>query len=366
MTKIGGAREGNGMSTIRIGTIRMGVPCMGTPRIGTPRIGTHRLVSAFASLVMLACGTAWSQPASTGSGQAYPAKPVRVVVVFPAAGATDIVARLVFQKMGEQMNQQFPIDNRGGAAGMIGAEIVARSPPDGYTIMVYSQTLLANAHLYQKQPYDALKDFTGISPLTKLVFMLAVHPSLPVRTTKDFIALAKARPGELLYGSAGIGASQHLSMSVFASTAGMKMTHVPFKGGTLAVTAMMSGEIQAVLTPVAEVYPHLKSARLRPIAVSSETRSAQFPEIPAIAETVKGFEFISWFAAFAPAGTPKAIIDRLNAEIKNAVADPNVAAKLSAQTLDPMYMTPDAFAKQIQADYDRLRQVVKQSGARIE
>ena len=321
-------------------------------------MSTIRLLGAFVGIIVFACGAAWSQP--------YPSKQVRVVVVFPPGGATDIVARIVFQKMSEQLNQSFVIDNRGGAGGMIGAEIVAKSPPDGHTLMVYSQTLLANAHLYQKQPYDALKDFIGITPLTRLVGMLAVHPSMPVRTTKDFIALAKARPGEILYGSAGIGAFQHLAMSTFASTIGAKMTHVPYKGGTLAVTGMMGGEIQAILTPIAELYAHLKSERLRPIAVSSDTRTTQFPAIPAIAETVKGFEFVSWFAAFAPAGTPKPIIDRLNAEIKKAVADPDISAKLSAQVLDPMYMTPEAFAKQIQSDYDRLRQVVKVSGARIE
>ena len=321
-------------------------------------MSTIRLLGAFVGIIVFACGAAWSQP--------YPSKQVRVVVVFPPGGATDIVARIVFQKMSEQLNQSFVIDNRGGAGGMIGAEIVAKSPPDGHTLMVYSQTLLANAHLYQKQPYDALKDFIGITPLTRLVGMLAVHPSMPVRTTKDFIALAKARPGEILYGSAGIGAFQHLAMSTFASTIGAKMTHVPYKGGTLAVTGMMGGEIQAILTPIAELYAHLKSNRLRPIAVSSDTRTTQFPAIPAIAETVKGFEFTSWFAAFAPAGTPKPIIDRLNAEIKKAVADPGISAKLSEQVLDPMYMTPEVFAKQIQSDFDRLRQVVKVSGARIE
>ena len=321
-------------------------------------MSTIRWLGAFVGLIVFACGAAWSQP--------YPSKQVRVVVVFPPGGATDIVARIVFQKMSEQLNQQFVIDNRGGAGGMIGAEIVAKSPPDGYTLMVYSQTLLANAHLYQKQPYDAVKDFVGITPLTRLVGMIAVHPSMPVRTTKDLIALAKARPGEILYGSAGIGAFQHLGMSTFASTIGAKMTHVPYKGGTLAVTGMMGGEIQAILTPIAELYAHLKSDRLRPIAVSSDTRTTQFPAIPAIAETVKGFEFTSWFAAFAPAGTPKPIIDRLNAEIKKAVADPGISAKLSEQALDPMYMTPEVFAKQIQSDFDRLRQVVKVSGARIE
>ena len=321
-------------------------------------MNTIRLLGACVGFIVCACGTAWSQP--------YPSKPVRVVVVFPPGGATDLVARFVFQKMGEQLNQQFPIDNRAGAAGMIGAEIVAKSPPDGYTIMVYSQTLLANAHLYPKLPYDVLKDFIGITPVARLVGILAVHPSMPVRTTQDFIALAKARPGEVLYGSAGIGAYQHLSMSVFANAIGAKMVHVPFKGGAPAVLALMGGEIHAILTPIAEVYPYLKSGRLRPIAVASETRTTQFPEIPAIAETVKGYEFISWFGTFVPAGTPKPIVDKLNAELKKAVADPDVASKLSAQVLDPMYMTPEDFAKLLKSDYDRLEQVVKLSGARIE
>jgi tripartite-type tricarboxylate transporter receptor subunit TctC len=317
-----------------------------------------RLLGAFVGLIVFACSTAWSQP--------YPSKPVRVVVVFPAGGGTDIVARFVFQKVGEQLNQQFVIDNRAGAAGMIGGEIVAKSPPDGYTIMVYSQTFLANMHLYQKVPYDALKDFIGIGTLTRLVGMLGVHPSLPARTTKEFIALAKARPGELLYGSAGNGAFQHLSTSVFANMAGVKMTHVPFKGGAPAVIALMGGEIHAIITPIAELYPHINAGRVRAIAVTSDKRSTQFPEIPTIAETVKGYEFTSWFGAFAPAGTPKPIIDKLNAEIKLAVADRDLAAKLSAQGLDPMYMTPDEFAMHLKAEYDRLKQVVKLSGAHIE
>jgi tripartite-type tricarboxylate transporter receptor subunit TctC len=319
---------------------------------------TLRLLGALVGLIVFACGTAWSQP--------YPSKPVRVVVVFPAGGATDVAARFVFQKMSEQFNQQFLIDNRAGAAGMIGGEIVAKSPPDGYTIMVYSQTLIANAHLYQKMPYDPLKDFIGITPITRLVSMLAVHPSMPVRTTQDFVALARARPGEILYGSAGVGAVQHLSMSVFANMIGAKMIHVPFKGGAPAVLAMIGGEIHAILTPIAEVFPYLKSGRLRPIAVSSDTRTTQFPEIPAIAETVKGYEFTSWFGTFVPAGTPRPIVDRLNAELKKAVEDPDVASKLSAQTLDPMHMTPEEFANLLKSDYDRLEQVVKLSGARIE
>ena len=320
---------------------------------------TIRSLGVFMGLMAFTCSMAWSQPT-------YPAKPVRVVVVFPPAGATDIVARLVFQKMGDQLNQQFLIDNRAGAGGMIGAEIVAKSPPDGYTIMVYSQSLVANAHLYQKMPYDPLKDFIGVATLTRLVLMLAVHPALPVRTTKDFVALARSRSGELLYGSAGIGASQHLSMSLLANMAGVKMNHVPFKGGTPAVLAMIGGEIHSVLTPIAEVYPYLNSTRLRPIAVSSPMRTTQFPQIPAIAETVKDYDFTSWFGAFVPAGTPRPIVDKLNAELKKAVTDPDIAAKLSAQTLDPMHSTPEDFAKLLQSDYDKLKQVVKLSGARID
>jgi tripartite-type tricarboxylate transporter receptor subunit TctC len=320
---------------------------------------TIRLLGAFLGFLVFACGTAWSQP--------YPARPVRVVVVFPAGGGTDITARIVFQKVSEQMNQQFPIDNRGGAAGMIGAAIVAKSPPDGYTIMVYSQTFINNFHLYPKKdvPFE-LTDFAAVAMLVRFVGMLTVHPSMPVRTTKEFIALAKARPGEILYGSAGIGAFQHLSMSVLTGMSGVKATHVPFKGGGPAVVALVGGEIQSILTPIAEVFPHINSGRLRPIAVSSAARTTQFPNVPAISETVKGYDFTSWFGVLAPAGTPKPIIDRLSAEIRKALENPDVISKLSPQVLDPMYQTPEEFARHLQDEYDRMREVVRLSGARIE
>lgn len=317
-----------------------------------------RLSGVIAGFILLACGTAWAQ--------AYPAKPVRVVIVFPPGGATDIVGRIAFQKVGEQLGQQFVIDNRVGATGTIGAAFVAKSPPDGYTIMVYSATILANAHLYKKLPYDVLKDFTGITPVARLVGMLVVHPSMPVRTTKDLIVLAKARPGEISYGTAGVGAFQHLATSLFINMAGVKMIHVPYKGGGPASVATAGGEVQVMLTPISEVLPHIQSARVRTIAVSSEKRTTQFPDIPAIAETVKGYEFTSWMGTFAPAGTPKPIVDRLNAELKKALADPDVASKLSAQTLDPMHMLPEAFARLLKSEYEKYERVVKLSGARIE
>ena len=231
-----------------------------------------RLLSAAAGLVVLACGAAW--------GQAYPSKPVRVVIVFPPGGATDIVGRIVFQKVGEQVNQQFVIENRVGAGGTIGAAFVAKSPPDGYTVMVYSATLVANAHLYKKLPYDALKDFIGITPVARLVGMLVVHPSMPVRTMKELIALAKARPGDISYGTAGVGAFQHLATSLFTNMAGMNMVHVPYKGGGPAAIAMAGGEVQVMLTPISEVLPHVQSGRVRPIAVSSDKRDHPVPGPP--------------------------------------------------------------------------------------
>jgi len=315
-------------------------------------------LGALVCLVVFACAGAWAQQ--------YPTKPVRVIVVFPAGGATDIVGRIAFQKVGEQLNQQFIIDNRPGASGTIGASVVAKSPPDGYTLMVFSTTLVANAHLYKKLPYDALKDFIGITPVARLIGMMVVHPSMPVRTVKELVALAKSRPGEISYGTAGVGAFQHLSTSLFASMAGINLVHVPYKGGGPAAIATAGGDVQMMLTPISEVLPHVKAGRLKPIAVSSDKPNAQFPNVPPIGDTIKGYEFTSWMGTFAPAGTPRAIIDRLNAELKKAVADPGVASNLNSQSLDPMYMTPEEFAKVIKTDYDQYERVVKISGARID
>jgi tripartite-type tricarboxylate transporter receptor subunit TctC len=319
---------------------------------------TIRLVGACLGCVVFGWSAAW--------GQAYPSKPVRVVIVFPPGGATDVVGRVAFQKVGEQVNQQFVIDNRVGAGGTIGAAFVAKSAPDGYTVMVYSTTLLANAHLYKKLPYDSLRDFVGITPVARLVAALVVHPSMPVRTVKELLALARARPGDISFGSAGVGAFQHLSTSLFANMAKIKMVHVPYKGGGPAAVAVAAGEIQVLLTPASEVVPYLQSRRVRPIAVSSSQRITQFPELPTIAETLPGYEFTSWMGTFVPAGTPHAIVEKLNAELKKAVSDPAVAANLSAQTLDPMYMTPEEFAKEMKVQYDKYGHVVELSGARLD
>jgi len=298
--------------------------------------------------------------------QAYPAKSVRVIVVFPPGGSNDVVARVVFQKMSETLGQQFVIDNRGGAAGTIGTELVAKSPPDGYTLMVQSATHVANAHLYKNLPYDTLGDFIGITTLARQVAMLVVHPSMPVKTTKEFIALAKKHPGQIVYGSAGSGSFLHLTMSLLNHMTDTKMIHVPYKGGGPVNIAIASGEIQAVVATIASVIPNLKSGRVRPLGVTSEKRTTQFPDVPALAEAIPGYEFTAWIACFVPKGTPRPIVDRLNAELKKVLEHPDVAKNLSSQTLDPMHMTPEQFAERLKSDYDKYAKIVKLSGARLD
>jgi tripartite-type tricarboxylate transporter receptor subunit TctC len=301
-----------------------------------------------------------------GLAQTYPTKPVRVVIVFPPGGSNDVTGRIVFQKVGEQLGQQFVIDNRGGAAGTIGADVVAKSPPDGYTVMVQSATHLANAHLYKNLPYDTLGDFIGVTTLARQVSMLVVHPALPVKTTREFIELARKRPGEITYGSAGNGSALHLQTELLASMAKIKLVHVPYKGGGPVNIALASGEVQAVVATIASVGPNLNAKRVRPLGVTADKRLPQFPDVPAIAEAVPGYEFTAWVGCFVPKGTPRAVVDLLNAELRKALADPGVSSKLTSQTLDPMPMTPEEFAKRLKSDYDKYQHVIRLSGAKIE
>lgn len=298
--------------------------------------------------------------------QAYPAKPVRVIVVFPPGGSNDVTARIVFVKMNEITGQQFVIDNRGGAAGTIGAAVVAQSPADGYTLMVQSTTHIANAHLYKNLPYDTLGDFIGITTLARQVGMLVAHPSLPAKSTKELIALAKKRPGDIVYGSAGPGSYVHLAMALLVSSTGTKMTHVPYKGGGPLNIALASGEVQTTIGTIASLVPNLKANRIRALGVTSEKRTTQFPDVPAIAEAVPGYEFTAWIGSFVPKGTPRAIVDKLNADLRKALADPGVASRLAAQTLDPMPMSPEEFAARMKSDYAKYEKVVRISGAKIE
>jgi tripartite-type tricarboxylate transporter receptor subunit TctC len=295
--------------------------------------------------------------------QTYPNKPVHVIVVFPPGGSNDVTARIVFKKVEENLGQQFIIDNRGGASGTIGATLVATSAPDGYTLMVQSTTHIANAYMYKgKIQYDTLGDFIGITPLARQVGMLVVHPSMPVQSVNDLIALAKKRPNEINYGSAGLGSYVHLNMEMFTSSTKTAMTHIPYRGGGPLAVAILSGEIQTYIGTIGSLYPHLKSKRVRPLGVTSADRVKVFPDVPAIGESVPGFEFTAWVGSFAPAGTPKPIVDKLNAELKKALADPETARLLANRTLDSMYMTPEQFAERLKSDHERYGKLMKLIG----
>ena len=298
--------------------------------------------------------------------QAYPVRTVRVIVPWPPGGANDVVARIVAQRMTEQLGQQVIVENRGGASGTIGSDLVAKGPADGYTLMVHSATHVANPHLYKKLPYDTLKDFTGVTALAVQVGMLVVHPSLPVKSVKEFVALGKAKPDQVVYGSSGSGSFVHLAMALLNSMSNTKMVHVPFKGGGPATIALASGEIQAMTATIGSLIPHITSKRVRPVGVTSAKRVSQFPNVPAISEGVPGYEFVAWIGAFVAAGTPRPIVDRLNAEFRKALEHPDAARILGAQTLDPLPMSPEQFAKLLKTDYDKYERLIKLSGAKID
>ena len=304
--------------------------------------------------------------AAAASAQSYPVKPVRVVIPWPPGGSNDIVGRIVAQKLSEMSGQQFVVDNRGGASGLIGAETVAKAPPDGYTIMIHSATHVANPHLFKKVPYDTLKDFTAIAPLSAQIGMLAVHPSLPVKTVKEFIALAKAKPGQIVYGSSGSGSFVHLTMALFNVMTDTKMIHIPYKGGGPATIAISAGETQAMIATIGSLLPAINAKRVRPVAVTSEKRVDSYPNLPTIGETVKGYEFTAWIGAFGPAGLPKAVVDRLNGDLHKVLRMKDVADNLKGQTLDPMFMTPEEFARRLKSDYDKYEKVIKVSGAKVD
>ena len=310
---------------------------------------------------------ALSCAAAGAVAQSYPSKPVRVVIPWPAGGSNDVVGRLVMQKLAQTMGQQFVVDNRAGAAGSIGAEVVAKAPPDGYTLMVHSTTHLGNGTLYKNLPYDVIKDFAAVALLSAQPGVLTVHPSLPVKTVREFIALAKSRPGQILYSSSGNGSAPHLSMALFVSMSGINIVHVPYKGGVPQVTALVSGETQSSLATISTVITHIQSGRLRPLGVSSAKPTKVLPGIPTIADSgVPGYEMAPWIGVFAPAGTPKNIVDRLNGEVNKALAQADIIQKLEAQALDPWPSTPEEFTAKLKVDFDKYAKLIKLSGAMIE
>lgn len=324
-------------------------------------------MKAVLSIAGVALVAAFGAPLAV-QAQNYPSKVVRVVIPWPPGGSNDVVGRVVMQKVSEALGQQFVIDNRGGASGSIGADVVAKAAPDGYTIMVHSTTHVGNAHLYGKKlAYDTLKDFTGIGRLSAQPGVLTVHPSLPVKNVKEFIALAKSRPGQINYSSSGNGSAPHLQMALLISMTGIKITHVPYKGGAPQVTALMAGETQASFATVGTVINHIRNGKLRPLGLGSTNPSKALPNVPTLSESgVPGYDMSPWIGAFAPAGTPRPIIDRLSAEINKALAMPDVIKTLENQALDPSPTTVDQFNATIKADYEKYGKLIKMTGAKVE
>ncbi|MBX3650926.1 MAG: tripartite tricarboxylate transporter substrate binding protein [Burkholderiales bacterium] len=300
--------------------------------------------------------------------QNYPSKVVRVVIPWPPGGSNDVVGRVVMQKVSEALGQQFVIDNRAGASGSIGADVVAKAAPDGHTIMVHSTTHVGNAHLYGKKlAYDTMKDFTGIGMLSAQPGVLTVHPSLPVKNAKEFIALAKSRPGQINYSSSGNGSAPHLQMALLISMTGIDITHVPYKGGAPQVTALMAGETQASFATVGTVINHIRGGKLRPLGLGSTKPSKALPNVPTLSESgVPGYDMSPWIGVFAPAGTPRPIIDRLNAEINKVLAMPEVIKILENQALDPAPSTVDQFNNTLKVDYEKYGKLIKMTGAKVE
>ena len=318
--------------------------------------------------LLIAAAVTLGSASVLAQAQAYPSKVVRVVIPWPAGGSNDVVGRVVMQKLSEALGQQFLIDNRGGASGSIGADVVAKAPPDGYTIMVHSTTHVGNAHIYgRKLTYDTVKDFTGVGMLSAQPGVLTVHPSLPVKTAKEFIALAKSKPGQINYSSSGNGSAPHLQMALLISMTGIDIVHVPYKGGAPQVTALLAGETQASFATVGTVINHIRGGKLRPLGLGSTKPSKALPGVPTLAESgVPGYDMSPWIGVFAPAGTPKAVIDKLNAEINKALALPDVVKNLENQALDPSPSSVDQFNTTLKVDYDKYGKLIKMTGAKIE
>jgi len=299
--------------------------------------------------------------------QAYPAKAIRVIVPSSPGGGTDILARVIAARLTEAWGQQVVVENRAGAGQMIGIELAAKAAPDGYSLLMAASTLAINPVMYKKVPYDALRDFAPITQAAALPNILVAHPSLPVKNVKELVALAKARPGQLVYASAGHGTSPHLSFELFLYMTGTKMIHVPYKGTGPGAVDTVAGQVQLMMPNLLTALPHVKSGRLRALGVTSAKRSAGVPDVPTIAQAgVPGYEAIQWYGLLAPAGTPREIVTKLHGEIVKILAAPDTREKLSSDGAEPVGSTPEQFAAFIRAETDKWGKVVKAAGIQPE
>lgn len=315
----------------------------------------HR--SALLLLGLLANTAAYAQEAGS-----YPSKQVRVIVPFPAGGGLDYVARLAGQKLSSELKQTFVLENRPGAGGNIGTEVVAKAPADGYTLLIVSNSFAINPSLYKRVTYDAIKDFAPVSLLTSYMMYLVCHPSVPVRDLTSLMALAKRKPDFFQYASAGAGTTTHMAGELFASMTGLKLTHVPYRGTAPSLTALMGGEVALSFGSAATV-PHIRSGRMVLIAVTGKARSPRFPNVPTIAEAgVASYEANGWNALFAPAGTPAAIINRLNEAAVKGLKQPDALAIIDRQDLELEASSPEGLAQKVRSDYNKWAKIIKSAG----
>lgn len=297
---------------------------------------------------------------ATVLAQAWPSKPIRVVVPFPAGGGIDTVARIVVPKMSEALGQPMVIDNRSGAGGTVGTEVVARATPDGHVLLATFASHSMNATLYRDLSYDTEKAFAPISLIATVPNILVVHPSLPAKTVGDLISLARKRPGDINYASVGNGTPAHLSAELFNMMAGVRMTHIPYKGAAASIIGMITGETQLTFTTVLIALPHVKAGKLRPLAVATLARTPLLPEVPTVDQSgLKGYESIAWYGLLAPAGTPGPVVDRLNAELVRSVQTPEVRDNLLRQGTEIVASSPARFAQVIREDIVKWTKVVK-------
>ena len=310
-------------------------------------------------LLMPLCGSAFAQ--------AWPARSVRIVVPFTAGGTTDIIARLVAARLSEALGQQFIVDNRAGAGGVLGMDIVAKAAPDGYTVVLGSTSSTAvNVGLYPKMPYDPLKDLAPIMQVATGPYVLAVHPALPAKNVGQLVALAKARPGQLNFGSSGNGTALHLTAELLKSMTGTRMVHVPYKGASAAMPDLLSGQTQFMFSDMPLFAPYVKAGKLRALAVTTAKRSSVLPDLPPIAETVPGYEATSWYGFMAPAGTSREIIGRFNAEVVKVLRLQDIRERYRELGIEPVEGTPEQFGTYIASEIRRWSAVIKSAEVKID
>jgi tripartite-type tricarboxylate transporter receptor subunit TctC len=319
------------------------------------------------TLRWIAAALAFGCTALSASADSWPSRPVKIVVGYPAGGASDVAARIVGEKLAQRLGQPVIIENKPGAAGNIGADFVAKAPPDGYTLLLGTISLSVNPSLYSKMTYDPVKDFTGISMISSTPFVLLVNAQAPYQSVKDLVAAARAHPGEIPYATAGNGSGSHLFMEQFSSMAGIKLKHIPYKGAAPAMTDVLGNQVSLTFDNILTTLPHIKSGKLRALAVSTAKRSTVQPDVPSLAESgVPGFDATAWFGLFAPAATPADVVQSLSRQVAEIVNEPETRAKLLKLGGEPVSSTPEAFNAFFRGEVARWAKVVKSAGVHLD